>query len=265
MKLGLDYSAYAFPAAAAVRDSGHEFVCRYLSWLGNPKNLKPEEIADMHAHGVAVVVVFETTRWRAADGFDAGKYDAGEALDQARRLGWPADRPIYFAVDFEVPQDQCGTIWSYFDGVKTVLGRDRVGVYGSYDVVRTMIEGGLVKYAWQTAAWSAGQFGGPRINLFQRAEQVTVDGVTCDVNEALTTDYGQWPVEDDMPSIDEVRTVVREELRSLFEGPHPEGEVEPGRNPFDVLVQAERNGFKSIDLLQQVADDLGLLLKKLGA
>jgi hypothetical protein len=191
MTLGIDYSAWAAPSGAVVAADGWRFVCRYLSWLGNSKNLKPEELADMHAHGVAVVLVFETTRYRAVDGFDAGKFDAGEALDQARRLGWPGDRPIYFAVDFDVIDLVCDPVWSYFEGVAAVLGRQRVGVYGSYYVVKRMLDTGFT-YAWQTTAWSHGQRD-PRMNLFQRAEQVTVDGVECDVNEALTPDFGQWP------------------------------------------------------------------------
>lgn len=240
MKLGLDYSSPIPPSGAAVRTGGYSFVCRYLSWLGNWKNLKPEEIIDMQANSVAVVVVFETTKYRAAEGHEAGRYDAGEAILQARALGWPADRPIYFAVDFDTAELETKSIAEYFRGVRYVLGEDRVGVYGGYDAVKTLLDAGLVKYAWQTTAWSRGQRE-PRINLFQRLEQVTVDGVTCDVDEALTTDYGQWPLEDDMPSIDEVRTVVREELRSLFEGSHPDSEIEPGRNPFDVLLQTKWN------------------------
>lgn len=145
----------------------------------------------MHAHGIAVVLVFETTAYRAVDGYDAGKYDANIALDQARLVSWPNDRPIYFAVDFAATPDQ---VSSYLHGVRDTLGPARVGVYGSYDIVKWTLDTGTAKYAWQTTAWSVGQRD-PRINLFQRLGAEIVDGVNCDVNEALTGDYGQWPTD----------------------------------------------------------------------
>ena len=182
---GIDY-AWARPDPAQVRARGYDFVCRYLSHDASKDISGPEAQALINA-GLAVVLVWETTAARAADGHDAGVTDAQEASRAAYSVGQPEDRPIYFAVDFDAAPS---AIAGYFAGVVSVLGRARTGVYGGYKVVKALLDGAVVGYAWQTLAWSGGQVDS-RVNLYQTGE--TDFGQQADVDEAYQPDYGQWP------------------------------------------------------------------------
>jgi hypothetical protein len=200
--LGLDYSA-GRPSGGAVAGAGFGFVARYLAnGLSGRVDLTAGEVQDMHAHGVAVALVWERKLLnqpdRATEGQPAGTADAQAADAQAKAIGLP-DLPIYFAIDFDIPdynpgsadpRAKLGPVASYFDGIRSVLPAARVGVYGGYWAVKRVLDAGLAVWAWQTVAWSGGQED-PRIHLFQRIGTVTVDGVGCDVNEARQDQFGQ--------------------------------------------------------------------------
>lgn len=196
--LGLDYSA-GYPRAAAISAAGYGFVCRYLdNGFPGRANLTSAELSDMRAHGVAVAVVWESAANRAAAGHDAGVADA-RAADVAVTAAGAAGWPVYFAVDYDLPdaapgstdpRAKLGAVADYFAGVVSVLGVGRTGVYGGFWAVSRVLDAGLASYAWQTAAWS-GNNTDPRIHLHQCTEAVTVDGISCDVNEARQADYGQ--------------------------------------------------------------------------
>jgi hypothetical protein len=186
---GLDY-AWGDPGVAALKAAGAKFVCRYLSTPGNSKNLRPDEAHRLREAGIAVVVVFETTADRALGGAAAGKVDATSAAAQAKACGLPDDQPIYFAVDFDARPDQQDAINAYLRAAAGVLGHARVGVYGGYYVVKRALDARVCKYAWQTYAWSGGQWD-RRAQLQQFSNGHTVNGVSCDYNHATSSDYGQ--------------------------------------------------------------------------
>lgn len=192
--LGLDYAG-GRPGGASIAAAGYGFVCRYLS-DGGPglpgKLLTAGEYADLAAHGVAVVVNWETTADRMRAGYQAGVSDAQSAESTAASLGIPADRPIYFSADWDAsPVDQAA-IDAYLSGAAAVIGPDRVGVYGSYYAAQRCLDNGTARWAWQTAAWSGGRIES-RAHIFQHAATVVVGGVSCDVNEARQPDFGQHP------------------------------------------------------------------------
>jgi len=213
--LGLDYSA-GRPSGAAVRRAGFGFVVRYLpNGLSGRVNLSAAEVADMHANGVDVAMVWERKIIgqpdRATEGWSAGVADAQAAVARAAEVGLP-DNPIYFAVDFDIPDyapptkedpnptalRKLGPVGTYFGGVLSVLPLARVGIYGGYWAVKRALDAGLAHWAWQTMAWSGGQVD-PRVHLIQRIGSVKVDNVDCDVNESKQTNYGQSAAEvDDM-------------------------------------------------------------------
>lgn len=204
--LGLDYSG-GRPSGLAVARAGFGFVVRYLpNGLGGGRfNLTAAEAADMRRNGIAVALVWESQANRAAQGREAGIADATMAAAQARVVGCDG-LPIYFAVDFDIPdyspaatspRAKLGPVGDYFDGVATVLQHSRIGVYGGYYAVSRALDAGLAAWGWQTAAWSGGHVD-PRIHLFQRIGAVRVDGVDCDVNEARQDQFGQNPQGDEM-------------------------------------------------------------------
>ncbi len=83
-------------------------------------------------------------------------------------------------------------IKDYFTGVKSTLSGDfKVGVYGSYTVIEALKD--LVDYCWQTYAWSSGKISN-QAHLRQYHNNVTVEGIKIDKNEAYKSDIGQWSV-----------------------------------------------------------------------
>mgnify|MGYP001551982904 CR=1 FL=1 len=183
---GVDY-AWSHPGGAALAAAGMRFACRYLSHDA-AKNLTRAEADDLAAHGVSCVVVWETTATRAGAGRAAGVADAQAAEQQARAAGMPSKPPIYFAVDYDAAP---GAVVPYFQGVASVIGVGRTGVYGGYTVVKSLLDQGVARWAWQTAAWSQGRWDA-RAVIRQPATTVRINGVTCDNNTAHATDYGQW-------------------------------------------------------------------------
>lgn len=166
--LAVDYS-FSRPSPATIKAHGYTAVGRYLG--GTPdKQLTKAEAATLHAAGLGIWLVFESTADRAKAGRAAGVADAKTARSKAAALGYPAACPIFFAVDFDAA---ASTVSAYFDGVKSVLG-DRAGVYGGINVV------GLADWAWQTTAWSGGRLS-PHAHLYQRVKMTNpVPG--CDEN-----------------------------------------------------------------------------------
>ena len=99
--------------------------------------------------------------------------------------------PFYYAADWDAtPADQAA-INAYMDGVISVHGLARAGIYGGYYVVRRTLDAGKAAFSCQTRAWSGGQWD-HRANIRQ-GPSVTVGGASCDADESLTADYGQWP------------------------------------------------------------------------
>ncbi|WP_245602071.1 DUF1906 domain-containing protein [Hamadaea tsunoensis] len=189
LRLGIDYSS-GRPRPGQVAAAGYSFVCRYLSYSAS-KNLTKSEADALRAAGLDIVVVWETTAQRALDGSAAGAADATEAHRQAVACGMPATRPIYFAVDFDASTSQQTAINAYFDGVASVLGRGRTGVYGGYGVTSRLFNAGKITWGWQTYAWSGGSWDA-RAQLRQTLNGITVDGASCDRDEAHAADFGQW-------------------------------------------------------------------------
>src|SRR5690348_10887246 len=186
---GVDY-AWGTPDYLALRKAGVRFACRYLSH-DKGKNLTAAEAKQLAAHGIDCVVVWETTANRALAGRAAGQADAREADRQAKLCRMPAGRPIYFAVDFDATVQQQPAINAYFEGVASVLGKHRVGVYGGLWPVRRLLAAKLVTYAWQTYAWSGGAWEDDT-HLRQYSNGHTLAGVSCDYNRATAGDFGQW-------------------------------------------------------------------------
>lgn len=188
MRFGIDYASKT-PDAAALRKGGVKFVCRYVSTSGNPKNIDAAEVKALKKAGVDVVIVFETSANRALDGFKAGAADAHAARQQTAAVGLPKCA-IYFAVDFDLAPAQEAAVKDYFKGVASVLGKKKAGVYGGFRAVSAIQGSGIVKYGWQTYAWSYGKWhAGAQLRQVKNAQVVC--GVSCDHDHAVARDFGQ--------------------------------------------------------------------------
>lgn len=151
----LDYS-FARPKPSDIVAAGYKGVLRYLSPNAG-KNLTADERDGLRAAGLAIGLVWEWYARRGAEGHDAGVQDAQAALTQANALGYPSDLPIFFAIDWDATEGDQAAINDYLNGAKSVIG-DRVGIYGGYYPLKRAFDAGIVKWGWQTYAWSGGQW-----------------------------------------------------------------------------------------------------------
>lgn len=214
---GVDYSA-GHPGGAALKAARVRFAARYVSHTAS-KNITASEATDLSVHGVWTVLVWETTASRAGAGRAAGITDAHDALTQATAAGMPSSRPLYFAVDWDADPTVVDT---YFEGVASVLGLDRTGVYGGYKVVKHLLDSKLATWAWQTAAWSGGKWDA-RAHIRQPATTVHINGVACDNDTAYAADYGQWmpgksPEVDVALTTDDINKVAAAVVAKLIAG-----------------------------------------------
>lgn len=183
---GWDY-AWARFTDKQFKDNGVQFVCRYLSYDTTGKNLTKSEYQHLLKLGISVVLNWEYATDAALKGYAQGVKDAKAAEAQRKAIGAPA-APIYFSCDWDASPGQQAAINAYLDGCASVVGRDRVGVYGSYYVVKRSMEAGKAKWGWQTYAWSGGQIYS-KAHIYQY--QNGVMGGQADRNRSLQDNFGQ--------------------------------------------------------------------------
>ncbi|HEX5451251.1 MAG TPA: DUF1906 domain-containing protein [Candidatus Limnocylindrales bacterium] len=209
---GVDFS-FSRPGGAALVAAGKHFVCRYLAYRDAPRGalgkfLTADEVADYHRHGIAIVANLESTANRALDGNDAGRRDAQDAKNALHALGAPDDLPVYFSVDFDASAGQQLAINRYLQGAATVMDKQRVGVYGGFDVVSRCLASGFVSWAWQTYAWSGGRISS-KAHLYQYRNGQSIGGSAVDFDRALRSPFGAWIA----PGLPDTATASQEDAR----------------------------------------------------
>lgn len=205
----LDFSA-GVPSPASVRAAGHIGAVRYVApgraaWMAG-KPVTRQQADDYRSNGLAVVSNFEWDKGDARRGFAGGVADAMQANEIHANAGGPSSAPIFFSVDWDINLAEWNSFGvDYFRGVHSVIGKQRTGIYGHSRVCAWAIEDDVIghssspgkRWAWQTRAWSHGATE-PAAVLFQRVIDTAsepgpkVGGVTCDVNDVLADDFGQW-------------------------------------------------------------------------
>lgn len=196
MLKGIDFAFGGGVTTAQIKAAGYQFVARYLSG-GNSKDISAAEVANYKAAGIPVVFVWEVGGNEFT--FAQGAQDAHAADAEANNVGAPG-AVIFFAQDVPVAAGANPT--AYMQGVNSVIGLGRSGLYAEFDVMKRVFDAGAITYGWQTSGGSGGQWDN-RALLRQVAYGVTVGPATCDVDEAafwsstqvlgLGDDFGQWP------------------------------------------------------------------------
>jgi len=188
---GVDY-AWAKPSLAALKGAGEVFVMQYFS--GDPtKNLTPARAAALQAAGISFGVVWEYTSTAMRGGRAQGERDASDAETQAKACGVDGI-PVYFACDYDAPPGDQPAIDAYLDGAAAVIGKARVGMYGGYWPLSRADAAGKTTYLWGTPAWSGSEWAtSGLVPDIMQGGAVTIGGVTCDLDAALSNDFGQWP------------------------------------------------------------------------
>jgi len=227
MAEGIDYSYGSGLSAAAMKNAGKHFVCRYLATLPNSKCINRAEASNLLHAGLSVVLVWETTADRVLAGKGAGTADAREADRQATGLGMKGI-PIYFACDIDATPGQQGAINAYCDGAAAAIGRGRTGLYGGYWPVSRAFSAGKIRYGWQTYAWSGGNLD-RRAQLYQYRNAVRLGPAEVDLDRSMATDYGQWPRPHAAP-VAAARVAALPAGTHQFDGKTTMGEVARSRN-----------------------------------
>jgi Domain of unknown function (DUF1906) len=132
-----------------------------------------------------------------------GKADGELAAQQLHELGAPPGMTVYFAVDFDIPdyapnskdpRAKLGPAAAYFEAIQALKPAYQVGVYGGYYAVSRLMDAGLASMAWQTVAWSGGQWD---LRAVIRQELgAPLAGADLDQARIHTVhgpDFGQWP------------------------------------------------------------------------
>lgn len=186
---GVDFSDYR-PSLNGLKHDGYTFVARYLSYeTTGEKNLTHAEADDIRRAGLSIVMDWEYAADAALNGYEQGVKDARNAKEQADAVGAPSAAPIYFSLDFDVTESQYDVVDRYFDGVASVLGRARTGAYGGYYPIRHLFDEKKIDFAWQTYAWSDGQWDS-RAQLRQIENGIA--GGNEDKDRSVANSFGQW-------------------------------------------------------------------------
>lgn len=211
----VDYSA-GVPGAVAIKSAGHVGAIRYLSpprasWMKGKPIHRPEA-EDFGKHKLDLAFVWQYGKDSSSSppdvmrGFEGGVADARAAQKQLNEIRCP-DHPVFFAVDFDISEQQWNqTAVNYFKGAGSILGVNRIGIYGHADVCSWAMGAGVIaqvsptRYlAWQTPAWSGGVISRDTCVLYQRVLDTPsnpgprIGGVTVDVNDILFEEWGQRP------------------------------------------------------------------------
>jgi len=189
---GVDY-AWSKPTITALKAAGEVFVAQYFSHDAT-KNLTGGRASALKAAGISLVVVWEFTAGAMKGGKAQGVKDAQAAEAQAKACGVDGI-PIYFACDYDAPPGDQAAINAYLDGTASVLGDDRGrNIYGGFWPCSRARAAGKTRRVWGTIAWSGTNWATAswRPDIMQGAF-IKIGGITCDLDAALSTDYGQWP------------------------------------------------------------------------
>lgn len=193
---GIDFSGPR-PTAATLKAAGKSFVVRYVSFGEHAKEITASEARYWQDNGIDIVIVHESTAARALTGFSGGVMDADVARDNVIAAGGPSDGGVvYFAVDFDVQPMQVPSVLNYLSGAVSVLGHDKVGVYGGVRIISETFKANTCEWLWQTYAWSQG-VRHPGGHLYQYLNGQKLGNLDVDFDRAYTIDFGQWNFQGD--------------------------------------------------------------------
>jgi hypothetical protein len=201
---GVD-AAWSKPSPSALRAWGGSFISLYLGNDNTGKNATKAQVNAYIAGGVEVVLNFEYNEYACRNGYAGGVADARLGLAQATALGLPVDdeHPIYFSPDdYDIGPSDRAALVAYLHGCSDVLGgKMRVGHYGGYNGTLWAYQSGFCGWLWQTYGWSYDANTGAtrwlNVNIRQIQNGITVGGVSCDKDQAMTASIGAHG-EDDM-------------------------------------------------------------------
>jgi len=197
-----DYAAGVL-SAADIKAAGALGAIRYVSdrrpgaqWmLGKPIQLS--EARDLYQAGLKIVSNYQFGKRDTADwlgGQAAGVQHAKRGWELHTAAGGPVGAPIYVSIDDDPTRDQyTGQVAPYLRGWESVIGHQRVGVYGNSTTIDWALQDGLGSWFWQHDWGTPEGFVHPAAHLHQfEIDARSVAGVGVDLNDILKPQFGQW-------------------------------------------------------------------------
>jgi len=198
----LDYSAGVL-GAADIKAAGAVGAIRYVSdrrpgasWmLGKP--MKIDEARELSQAGLKIVSNYQFGKQETSDwlgGQPAGITHAERGVELHTAAGGPATAPIYASIDDNPSYEQYNQqVAPYLRGWESVIGHQRVGVYGNSKVIDWALQDGLGAWFWQHDWGTPEGFVHPAAHLHQfEIDARKVAGVGVDLNNILRASFGQW-------------------------------------------------------------------------
>lgn len=187
---GVDFSRTAgvnSPSVEALKQAGKRFVGRYIvndkspSWRG----ITGREYQRYVDGGIETFLFWEGSESWMLGGYNAGVEAAQNAQWNIEDSGLPHTMPVYFAHDIDPQPQHFAAIDACLNGAASVIGWERVGVYGGWLLIDYMAQGGTVSWLCQTSAWQYGRGVHPSATLYQYAYNQYFDGTNCDLVRAF--------------------------------------------------------------------------------
>lgn len=193
--LAADY-AWQHPDPAAIRAAGYTAVLRYVS-ADPTKDLSATEAHGLHAAGLGVGLVYETTAQRALSSTAGGASDGAAMAARMRQLGCPAGTPALVNVgDWGVLPEQVATIQAYYAAWFSNMQEYQTGAggYGTSGIIHYLAASWPDHIWWENAINDLGFFGdqvNPSASIYQRVTPTrTIAGATGGYDENV---YGFGP------------------------------------------------------------------------
>jgi hypothetical protein len=194
-----DYG-FTHPSIAQLKAAGIQAVGRYMGQdvTKDGKNLTAAEAKLLTAAGIGIFTIFEYGAAQVLKGATQAAKDVALAREQRHETGMPFDRPFYYAADFDItdyapnstdPLRKLGPAGEYWAYMKAHQGIAHSGGYGGYWLVSRLFDAGLIRWGFQTVAWSGGQWD-ERACLRQGGK--TALGGVVDLDTPERADFGQW-------------------------------------------------------------------------
>lgn len=187
---GVDF-AFSNPSPAGLAAAGKRFAMRYVGPGTSPKHLTVAEADALKRAGLSLVTLVEGATGDPKGGFSVGVSHARSAVAMLKARGFPTNRPMYFAIDYDVSSSAWPAAREYLRGAASIIGAGLVGIYGEHDAMAWAARDGVAAWFFQTYAWSGGRwFAGNHVEQYHNG--VSLAGGTVDLCRSKKVDFGQW-------------------------------------------------------------------------
>lgn len=198
---GVDWSRGAFPGVANLKAHGKHFAGRYAVSDKSPsgRGITATEYQALTNGGIETFLYWEGSASWMLGGFNAGVAAAQNAQANINAAGMPHSIPVYFAHDIEPQPQHYAAIDACLKGAASVMGAERIGVYGGRYLIDHCRDADTAKWFCETEAWSYVNHQiviAEGVHILQYGTtkdtgSISIGGTNVDLCRALKPIYGQ--------------------------------------------------------------------------